>query len=89
MPGVSLGEEHLVDAFWTAKGWRARSRVIQTAASQRIDHDCDFYGACGGCTHRHLSEADRRNWLLGRLDAVMTKWGYHGQPVRWFGGARE
>ena len=88
MPGVSKGESHLIDAFWTTKGWRGRSRIRYESASNRLEQACEYYGSCGGCTHRHLSDQDRRNALIQQLRRVISR---HDRPlakIEWYGGAK-
>lgn len=67
VPGVSVGERHVIDAFRTFKGWQGRSIMCEQPASERVAADCEYYGLCGGCTHRHLTEQTRIETLKADL----------------------
>ncbi len=81
LPGVSVGERHLVDAFRTFKGWRARSIICEEPMPSRVQSDCTFHGQCGGCTHRHLSPKDRVATLKDDLSARLRRFGHDSTEV--------
>lgn len=81
LPGVSIGERHLVEAFRTFKGWRARSVLCEQPSASRIQADCAFHGQCGGCTHRHLQEDERVATLRADLMKRLSRFGYPSLPI--------
>ncbi|MGB0647659.1 MAG: hypothetical protein ACPGQS_10815 [Bradymonadia bacterium] len=78
VPGVSIGERHVIDAFRTFKGWQGRSIMCERSAPQRLKPDCEYHGLCGGCTHRHLSESTRIETLKADLIRRTEKAGFGG-----------
>lgn len=76
VPGVSVGERHVIDAFRTFKGWQGRSIRCEQSVPERVVADCEHYGQCGGCTHRHLSESERIEMLKADLTRRAEKAGF-------------
>jgi len=56
VPRALPGERIQVEELRTAKGVvRARPLRILSAAPERVDPPCPYFGRCGGCQYQHLS----------------------------------
>lgn len=52
-------------------GERGRLIEVLQAAPERIDPFCPHFGACGGCTSQHMTDAAYRHWKQGIVEAAL------------------
>ncbi len=76
VPRAVPGERLEVEPVRTAKGMiHARIVRVLEAAPERIEAECPYFGACGGCQYQHLSYDHEVAWKLTVLRETLRRVG--------------
>ena len=62
---------------------------IYAPSPERVEPDCPYYGACGGCVYRHVTYAEERRAKLQRVQDALERIGGLALAVETIHGAAE